>query len=177
MRTAARGMLAAIFVVQGWNAVRDPTTLAPRAKKITDQVGPSLQKVHAKVPTDAESFIRFNGAVQLAGGLALLTRTHRAGAAALVASIVPTTIAGHAFWEFEEPADRAGQRIHFLKNVGLMGGLILAALDNDGKPGLAWRARHAADVADRSARRFARNTRSKTAIARRSAAVGRRLPA
>ena len=176
VRTAARAMLGAIFVVQGWNAVRDPGTLATRAKKLTDQIGPPLQKVNANIPTDAETLVRVNGAVQVAGGLALLTPAHRLGAAALAASIVPTTYAGHAFWEFDEPKDRAGQRVHFMKNLGLMGGLIIAALDNDGKPGLAWRARHAAEAADKSARRFARDTRSKTAIARKSATVSRRLP-
>jgi uncharacterized membrane protein YphA (DoxX/SURF4 family) len=37
---------------------------------------------------------------------------------------VPTTLAGHRFWE-EESAARSGQRLQFLKNLGLIGGLLL----------------------------------------------------
>jgi putative oxidoreductase len=187
MRTAARAMLASVFVVSGVNAVKNPAKLALRAKKVTDQIGPTLQQIHPKIPTDAETLVRFNGAVHVVGGLAMLTPARRLGATVLAASMVPTTLAGHAYWEFEDPADRAQQRTHFLKNLGLMGGLILAALDNDGKPGLPWRARHAAGdaersvrraagEAERSVRRAAHNTKSKARVARKSAAVARRLP-
>ena len=169
-------MLASVFVVSGVNAVRNPAKFALRAKKVTDQVGPTLQQIHPKIPTDAETLVRFNGAVHIVGGLAMLTPARRLGAAALAVSLLPTTIAGHPYWELDEPVERNQNRTHFLKNLGLMGGLILAALDNDGKPGLPWRARHAADVAERSVRRAANNTRSKARVARKSAAVARRLP-
>jgi uncharacterized membrane protein YphA (DoxX/SURF4 family) len=169
-------MLATVFVVSGVNAVKNPAKLAPRAKKMTDRLGPALRQVHPKIPTDTETLVRFNGAVHVAGGLAMLTPARRLGAAALAASLVPTTLAGHAYWEFEDPADRAQQRSHFIKNLGILGGLILAALDNDGKPGLPWRARHAAGVAEKSVRRVAHNTKSKATIARKSANLGRRLP-
>jgi uncharacterized membrane protein YphA (DoxX/SURF4 family) len=176
MRTAARAMLASVFVVSGVNAVRNPAKLALRAKKVTDQVGPKLQQIHPKMPTDAETLVRVNGAVHVVGGLAMLTPAKRLGAAALAVSLVPTTVAGHAYWEFEDPADRAQQRTHFYKNLGLLGGLILAAIDNDGKPSLSWRAHHAAGAAERSVRRAAQNTKSKARVARKSAAVARHLP-
>ena len=44
---------------------------------------------------------------------------------ALIASLVPTTVAGHAFWEQEDPAARANHQIHFLKNLGVVGGLLM----------------------------------------------------
>jgi putative oxidoreductase len=65
-------------------------------------------------------------------------------ALALGASLVPTTFAGHRFWEEGDPKQRAAQKIHFLKNVGLLGGLLLAALDTEGQPSLRWRAGRAA---------------------------------
>jgi uncharacterized membrane protein YphA (DoxX/SURF4 family) len=169
-------MLASVFVASGVNAVKNPAKLALRAKKVTDQVGPKLQQIHPKIPTDAETMVRVNGAVHIVGGLAMLTPAKRLGAAALAVSLVPTTLAGHAYWEFEDPADRAQQRTHFYKNLGLLGGLILAAIDNDGKPSVSWRAHHAAGAAERSVRRAAQNTKSKARVARKSAAVARRLP-
>ena len=69
-------------------------------------------------------------------------RFRRLAALALIGSIVPTTLGGHRFWEETDQAARAQQRMHFLKNLGLLGGLILAALDTEGEPSLGWRAKH-----------------------------------
>ena len=64
---------------------------------------------------------------------------------------MPTTLAGHRFWEEEEEGNAAQQRIHFLKNLSMFGGLLIAAADTAGKPSLAWRTRHAAKTARREA--------------------------
>ena len=71
------------------------------------------------------------------------------------ASLVPTTVAGHRFWEEKDPAQRKAQQLHFFKNVSTLGGLLLAAGDTEGKPGVAWRARRAAKDARREARHLA----------------------
>ena len=42
--------------------------------------------------------------------------------------IPPTTLAGHAFWTESDARKRKANRIHFLKNLGLVGGLLAAAL-------------------------------------------------
>ncbi|MFL6124883.1 DoxX family protein, partial [Actinophytocola sp.] len=84
---------------------------------------------------------------QVAAGVALgLGKFPRLSALVLAASLAPTTMAGHRFWEHDDTADRAAQRIHFLKNVGLIGGLLIAAADTHGKPSLSWRTRHATDA-------------------------------
>jgi putative oxidoreductase len=61
----------------------------------------------------------------------------------LGASLVPTTIAGHAFWDVEDERDRSAQRMQFLKNAGLFGGLLFAALDTGGRASVFWSARKA----------------------------------
>ena len=70
-----------------------------------------------------------------------LLATSLLAALALIGSIVPTTYAGHRFWEETDEATRAEQRMHFFKNLGLLGGLLLAAMDTEGKPSLGWRAK------------------------------------
>ena len=70
----------------------------------------------------------------------------------LAVSLVPTTLGGHRFWEESDPQKKANQKIHFFKNVSLVGGLLLASVDTAGKPSLAWRAKHqAARAKDRVA--------------------------
>ena len=60
---------------------------------------------------------------------------------------MPATLAGHRFWEAQDKRERAQQRIHFLKNVAILGGLLITAADTAGQPSLAWRGRHAVRAA------------------------------
>ena len=107
-----------------------------------------MQAVSQRVPVlpdDTETVIRINGAVQVvAGGLLAIGKFRRLAALALIGSIVPTTYAGHRFWEETDDATRRQQQVHFLKNLGLLGGLILAAVDTEGAPSLGWRAKRRA---------------------------------
>jgi uncharacterized membrane protein YphA (DoxX/SURF4 family) len=121
--------------------------------------------------------VRLNGAIQAAGGLLLATgHLTRAAAAVLAGTLVPTTVVGHSFWNMKDPAQRTNHQIHFLKNLGLFGGLLLATADTQGKPGLRWRASRAVGDQAKSMRRMARTVRRDARIAVRSAAVARRLP-
>lgn len=157
-RLVARPMLASMFVVGGFNALRNAPKLAAKAEPVTETLTGLADKVapDAPIPHDPTTLVRINGAVQVGAGLLLATgRVPRLSSAALAATLVPTTAAGHRFWEETDPAAKAQQRIHFFKNVSMLGGLLLAAVDTDGKPGLAWRARHAARDARREARHLA----------------------
>ena len=51
------------------------------------------------------------------------------------------------------------QRLQFAKNTSILGGLLLAGVDTEGKPGLAWRARRAATDVRREARQVAKDAR------------------
>ena len=42
----------------------------------------------------------------------------------VLAALVPTTLAGHPFWNETDPQARAGQLTQLLKNVGMAGGLL-----------------------------------------------------
>ncbi len=62
----------------------------------------------------------------LAGGVALAAGIlPRAAATGLVLSLIPTTFAGHRFWEEEDEPTKAQQRAHFFKNLAIVGGLIM----------------------------------------------------
>ena len=103
-------------------------------------------------------------------------RFTRPAALVLAGTLIPTTAAGHAFWNNDDPAARNNNQIHFLKNLGLLGGLLLAAADTEGRPGLRWRAGHRIDHSRRSVTRAVRTARREAKIAVRSAATARRMP-
>lgn len=128
-----------MFITGGWDAVRNPGSKVKTAEPVALPIAEKVQFL----PQDAEKLVQLNGAVMLtAGSLLAIGKFRRLAALALFGSILPTTYAGHRFWEEEDEATRAQQRIHFLKNLGLLGGLILAAFDTEGAPSLTWRATH-----------------------------------
>lgn len=170
-------MLSGVFVLSGARSVANPEPFVTRAKQVTDRVTPLLEGAHPRLATDPATMVRVNGAVQLLGGLLLASgRLTRPAAAALAASLVPTTLAGHAFWTEPDSAQRRQHEIHFLKNLGLLGGLLLAVADTAGRPGLRWRTAKAVQQGRRSARRAVRTARRDARIAVRSAAAARRMP-
>ena len=166
-RVFARPMLASMFVVGGVDSVRNASKKADAASPVTARLVPLLQRVVPQLPSDPVTLVRINGAVQVLAGLALASgRAPRLSATILAATLVPTTAAGHRFWEEQDPAKRAQQRTHFLKNVSMFGGLVIAAGDTEGQPGVVWRTRRAAKDARRETRRFARSARREAARAR-----------
>ncbi len=81
--------------------------------------------------------MRVNAAVQVVGGTLLsLNKFPRLAALALAGSIVPTTLAGHRFWEENDPTSKTSQQIHFFKNASMLGGLLIASVDTEGKESL-----------------------------------------
>jgi uncharacterized membrane protein YphA (DoxX/SURF4 family) len=146
LRRIARPMLAAVFVSGGIDALRNPKPRMQAAEPVLDKtVNQVKDKLPDQVPTDAESLVKFNAIAQIAAGVALgLGRFPRLSALVLAGSLIPTTAAGHRFWEKDDPQERAEQQKHFLKNVGLMGGVLLASADTHGKPSLSWRVKRAA---------------------------------
>lgn len=153
MRRVARPMLAAIFVSGGIEQLRNPKPPMQAAEPVLDKtVGQVKEKLPDEVPTDTESLVKLDAAVKIGAGLALaLGKFPRLASLLLAGSLVPTTIAGHRFWEHEDPQERAQQQTHFFKNMGLLGGLMIAAGDTHGKPSVAWRAKRAARAASGAA--------------------------
>ena len=155
-RHVARPLLASIFVVGGVDALRNAGSKVPAAEDVAE---PVASKLPGLGDLDTEQLVRLNAGVQAgAGALLAIGRLPRLSALALAASIVPTTAAGHRFWE-HEGSQRADHQIHFFKNVSLLGGLLLAALDTEGKPGVVWRTRHATEHAGAAVRRTRREAR------------------
>ena len=166
-RLIARPMLASIFVVGAAAALKNTSMPADKAAPVADKLVPLVKKAGLPVPEDPETLVKINAGVQITAALALATgRAPRLSAAVLAASLIPTTAAGHRFWESDDDATRTQQRLHFFKNVSLVGGLIIAAGDTEGRPGVAWRARHGVRAGRREAKRLAHDARREARLAK-----------
>lgn len=152
-RRLARPMLASSLVFGGVQALKNTPALAVTSKPVNDEIRDLAQRVapQLKVPADDETLVRINAGVHIVAGLGLATgRAPRLCSLALAATLVPTTIAGHPFWKEKDKEARAKQTSQFYKNLSMLGGLVLAGLDTEGRPGLAWRTTHAVGSATRA---------------------------
>lgn len=160
VRRIARPMLAGIFIWGGVNALRYPAAHAPAAETVTKPLAAKTQ-----LPDDTELLVRANGAAMIAGGALLATgKAPRLASTLLLGTMVPTT-ATHNFWEESDPQAKAGKLTQFIKDVSLMGGLLLAAVDTEGKPGLTYRAKLAGENVERTARHARQAARREAKLA------------
>jgi uncharacterized membrane protein YphA (DoxX/SURF4 family) len=111
-----RAALGVPFIYLGYQAVKTPGGRVAMATRFG-------------IPAEyAESAVRANGAVMVLGGAAVATGLgSRLGALAVAGALVPTTLAGHAFWNDTDPQAKAANLTQFLKNLGLIGGMLAVA--------------------------------------------------
>jgi putative oxidoreductase len=107
-------LLSLIFILGGGSTLLVP---APRAAQIK----------RLRFPL-AEVAVRINGLAMVVAGLFLAVGLWAQIAAwVLIALLIPTTIFGHAFW-LEQGFKRQEQLTQVLKNLGIIGGLLLVTL-------------------------------------------------
>jgi uncharacterized membrane protein YphA (DoxX/SURF4 family) len=127
----AGSLLAPMFIRGGWDAVQNPESKVKAAEPVTRVISEKL----SFVPDDPAVLLRLNGAVQVGAGALLATGPFRRPAALLlIASLIPTTYAGHAFWKEVDEEKKAQQQIQFLKNAAMLGGLVLIVAGRRKRP-------------------------------------------
>jgi putative oxidoreductase len=160
VRGIARALLGGLFIAAGSQAVLKPARHAQQLAPFAERVAPTLRSLDTRLPTDAATLVRVNGAVQLTAGALLVTgMAPRPAAAVLAGTLIPSTFISHPFWEIEDAERRRLEFGHFAKNLGLLGGLLLAAADTAGSPSLGWRANRVWRDAQKSAERAAKHAK------------------
>lgn len=151
IRRVARPLLSAAFIGQGVDALRNPGRAAEAARPTLEGLKQLPEPAAMKIPNDPEMIARINAAVQVAAGLLLASgKLPRVASAALACTVIPGSLGGHMFWTKSDPLRKAQQRREFLTDLSLIGGLMIASVDTEGRPSLGWRARRAAQRASRA---------------------------
>jgi uncharacterized membrane protein YphA (DoxX/SURF4 family) len=140
--------LSAVFIGQGIESLRNPAHAAETARPTAEGLQKLPGEAASRVPQDPETLARITAGVQIGGGLLLATgKLPRVASAALALTVVPGSLGGHMFWAETDPQRKAQQRRDFLTDLSLIGGLMIASVDTEGKPSLGWRGRRAAQRA------------------------------
>ncbi|HWF28873.1 MAG TPA: DoxX family protein, partial [Mycobacterium sp.] len=145
IRRIARPLLSVAFIGQGVESLLNPKSAAEAAAPTVDGLQALPDPVGSKVPSDPQTFAQINATVQIGGGLLLASgKLPRVASAALAFTVLPANLGTHMFWTESDPQRKAELRQAFLKDLSLLGGLVIASADTAGKPSLGWRGRRAA---------------------------------
>lgn len=157
VRRIARAALGAYFVNEAVKSFKDTPAKAENAAPFVEFVS---RESGQKVPNNPELIVKGQGALMGLGGLALITGKCPRGAAAVLTPIAAANAYMHeAFWAEQDAAVRAQKQSNFFRTLAIVGGVLIAAADTEGKPGLIWRTSHAASASRREAARAAKAAR------------------
>lgn len=138
IRRLARPLLGAAFISSGLEALQGIDRRASRAEALGASAPVTVSRTVA--------------ATQVGGGVLLvLNRMPRLSALVLALTVVPEAVTGHDFWTEKDADAKRVQRSLFARDLGLLGGLLVAAVETGGRESVPHRARrtsrHAAAAA------------------------------
>src|ERR1700722_17856038 len=146
LRRIARPLLSVAFIGQGVESLLNPKSAAEAAAPAVDGLQALPDSVARSLPNDPQTFAQVTAAVQIGGGLLLATgKLPRVASAVLAVTVLPANFGTYSFWNESDPERKAELRRGFLKDLSLVGGLMIASADTAGKPSLGWRGRRAAE--------------------------------
>lgn len=156
LRFVARSLFSSYFIAEGARSLTKPAETAPAAEGFVHSMAPLLQRVApaevaSYVPEKAETWVRISGVAQVAGGVMFATGLGRRLGALLLAKASVLNLAIALPERGSSKETKVLARPDVLRHASLLGAAILAARDTQGKPGLAWRAHHAAKTSEKKA--------------------------
>lgn len=182
VRRIARPLLAAPFVLEGVRTALHPerqTEVAPAAFEKADAV---IADSSAPGFVDVRTIVRATGVV--AAGAGILYATNRCPRAAAAALLLTTSVgwAGRKNILELSGEERLQELQAILVDVGLLGGVLLAVVDHDGKPSVGYRVNRFVERSQKAAEKKQREIEKKASALEKRAkgaaeAAQKKLPA
>jgi uncharacterized membrane protein YphA (DoxX/SURF4 family) len=139
VRRIARPALAAPFVFEGVRTALKPERELEVAPGAFAQADKALQSSPAPSFVDARTIIRLTGVVAAGAGIVYAVGKQPRTAAAVLLATTSVGLAGRKkVWQLKGEA-RTQEIQSILTDIGLIGGVLLAVVDRDGKPSLGYR--------------------------------------
>ncbi|MDO8108606.1 DoxX family protein [Isoptericola sp. b441] len=144
VRRVARSLFATWFAVEGWSALRHPASHTAKVRstwaRLAGRAGlpPVPDEKRLRLIARAHGGAMTTAAVLLVAGKAPRTcaLTLAGLTAPLVVAYAPTSPGALRSMPAEE-------REHLVRAVSMLGGALLAGIDHEGRPSMAWRVEHA----------------------------------
>lgn len=159
IRKVARPLLGASFIAGGVDRLRRPQETGEELQATLDDIASVVPQAESAA-SNPKLAAQVLGGVQVGAGVLLaMGKFPRLAALALCGTHKLNSYAEYRSASTQTEADLTAQRKSLLKNVSILGGLGLAAVDTAGKPSLAWRAEHISKNAQKKGAKFADKTK------------------
>lgn len=139
VRRIARPLLAAPFIIEGFRTAVTPQRAIDVYPDAFDSADKVLRDSPVPSAVGAREILRISGAI--AAGAGIMYATNRSPRIAAVLLLGTTTVgwAGRKkIWELTGQ-ERLEELSAIAKDAGLLGGVLLAVVDHDGRPSLSYR--------------------------------------
>jgi uncharacterized membrane protein YphA (DoxX/SURF4 family) len=127
IRRLARALLGAAFINSGIEALKGVDRRASRAESYG-------------VPEPVTAAKAVAAAQVASGALLILNRMPRLTAAVAALTVLPEAATGHDFWTEKDSDAKHAQRSLFARDLGLLGGLMVTAVETGGRESVPHRA-------------------------------------
>lgn len=153
VRRIARPLLAAPFIAQGVRSVVDPGREIDVAPSAFEKVDSTLAKSSVPGFVDSRVLVRTAGAIAAGAGVLYATnRSPRLAAALLLGTTSIGWVGRKRIWELSGE-ERLQEIQAILSDAGLLGGVLLAVVDHDGRPSVSYRITKLAEEGQKRAER------------------------
>lgn len=161
VRRIARPLLAAPFIFEGVRTALRPEREIDVYPEAFEAVDTALSKTSAPGFVDVRAIIRVSGAVAAGAGVMYATNRYPRTAAA---ALLLTTSVGWAgrkrVWELRGQ-ERVQEIQSILTDAGLLGGVMLAVVDHDGRPSLGYQVNQFVERSQKKAQKTQRDLEKK----------------
>ncbi len=139
-RRIARPLLATWFLAEGVDAVRRPAAHVERMRDAWRRLAARGDIPQPPSDEQLRTIVKVHGGATAASGLLLaLGNAPRLAACSLAVLTLPLAVLDAPRKAGSVPADRRA----LARDLSLIGGAAIAALDREGRPGVGWRLQHA----------------------------------
>lgn len=159
VRVLARPLLASSFVLTGIDRLRNTDSTATALRPALDRINKAVPSAQSLTGNEKQ-VAKVLGAAHLGAAVLLsIGRFSRLSALVLVGTSTLNTVVEFNTADSSTAQARKQRRNQLVKNLSLIGAVLIAAVDTNGRPSWAWRAEHFAEEARRSALALGHDTR------------------
>ncbi|KHE74038.1 MULTISPECIES: DoxX family protein [Kocuria] len=161
VRRLARPLLATGYIAGGVNAFRNSSAAAKQLDPVLKALESAAPQVRPVTANRAQVAQGIAAAQVVAASLLAASKLPRLSSTVLLGTTALNGYTQYRSADASTAEGKAARRSDLLKNVSLLGAVMIAAVDTSGNPSLVWRASHLADDVRKNAVKVGKDTKKK----------------
>ena len=168
VRRLARPLLATGYIAGGVEAFRNSSAAAEKLEPVVKSLEGLVPQLRPVTANRAQLAQGIAAAQVAAASLLAISKFPRLSSSVLLGTTAINTYVEFQNADSSDKQAKTSRRAHAMKNLSLVGAVMIASVDTAGNPSLVWRASHLAGDVRKSAAKVSKDTRKKLADAEKA---------